>query len=1024
MNKIISKLYLLTIVAVLQTFNCAAQLPQIGTWYFTWYSKNFEAIWTRNFGVNAIDQFLADVDGDGFDDIVVVEANGMWNAKLSTADHPLNPYGQRHFTTIVSLYSNSFGLTANQRFITDIDNDGDLDLVAFTKSTGTWEVVLNTAGKGQPIPVDSKPQSWIINHGNETTNATAHLADINGDYLPDAVISYIDASKPNRLYVNCALNSGSGFFGAGAGGTFQAPTIWKWMDQNFTESTVDKVFIKDFSNGGKADICVYCKTTGNFYVQTNTILKNSFTITPTVSSGTIWVSGFAKKTSIGQGNNDVLASDVDGDGYCDIVNIEPRTTSYASTHAGIGIFGTIEKGAVWHKAINSHNKTFNTTPPPPAGYEPYFYEIANLRLNNQLDGYNHYDTLNQCFRRFDYGCGTECIPLLGKPHGKSNSISVLFYPFDGKWRIVNNWRLSSLENRWEAYENSIDEGDASKLRNANNSNYANCLNELPLNANGIAETYSSMDENVLNFHIESLVNAGFDFVIIDATNNILVDEETILQGAIKLVQSIKNYNAIHTKKLYYSFAIGGVNFGSGTGTTLDQNRNSIMKTELDIVNAFASGAGLNRAPFTSIPPGLNESFLINNATQKPLVVIYTWQQLWLDWQSKPAYTSYTDYKNILSFKHAQGANAQTDSWGWFNPTKIAGSDQNAWVGSTGNTNTMFVSPRKPYSIKNQRSGDAAGYSFIGQSIQFFKNDYLNSLSYRPDYVVVGCYNDYNEDNGFAPSNTEMCKLSDEKWFNPGTTTYNPYLFWNEAKQWNEALKLNWNFKSTSGGWVSDDTNKIQVSNSANGIIVEINDTTGYLKSAAGLYIDPASVLSIHLKVSTFTQLQNATVSLYWSEAGKPKSETMKATTSGSIDTNTTEFIIPLTASNWQNSINKDQIYININTLGKTIKVESVWFEPNPDYVRQPSTSIKNIPDNYFQDKIVCWFNKTNNQLNINSKTQIISQIQIYTIQGECIYNDKVTFEGKKTVQLHVLNPGIYLIQYLSSKKWHKKIAIF
>ena len=65
---------------------------------------------------------------------------------------------------------------------------------------------------------------------------------------------------------------------------------------------------------------------------------------------------------------------------------------------------------------------------------------------------------------------------------------------------------------------------------------------IPLGPNGIFETHDSLDEEVINYHLKVMSEADIDFIIMDQTNYIDVENRYINFGAMAMAKKIKVWN--------------------------------------------------------------------------------------------------------------------------------------------------------------------------------------------------------------------------------------------------------------------------------------------------------------------------------------------------------------------------------------------------------------------------------------------------------------------------------------------------
>jgi hypothetical protein len=191
----------------------------------------------------------------------------------------------------------------------DVDNDGDLDVIAANYGGSTASVRLNagngTFSAGQEISVGSLPESIA-------------MGDIDGDGDLDLIVSNGSFSGPA---LNVRFNSGSGFFSNG---------------QSIPSNTYYKVVLGDVDGDGDLDILALDGSTNAVSVYLN-INVSSGTFTPS-SQGSV---------SVGNGAFDLAISDIDNDGDLDLLTANDNiNTVSVRLNNGSGTFSGGQEVAV------------------------------------------------------------------------------------------------------------------------------------------------------------------------------------------------------------------------------------------------------------------------------------------------------------------------------------------------------------------------------------------------------------------------------------------------------------------------------------------------------------------------------------------------------------------------------------------------------------------------------------------------------------------------------------------------------
>ncbi|MCP5073042.1 MAG: VCBS repeat-containing protein [Rhodobacteraceae bacterium] len=256
--------------------------------------------WVGNFGYNAggwrVDKhprFMADVNGDGRDDVV-----GFGDRGVLVSRSVFNPRSPGFVFEQPSKWVGGFGYSAggwrvdkHPRFMADVNGDGKDDVVGFGNS-GVW-VSLSTGTAFQA------PSKWIgafgYNAGGwRVAKHPRFMADVNGDDKDDVV-----GLGDKGYWVS--LSTGSGF---------EAPSLWLDDPNEEKDWLRGKIprFMADVDGDGKDDAVLYA------YAGVLALLSSG--------SGFGWSSSqsnYGHATGWRNEKHPRFVSDVNGDGKDDVV---------------------------------------------------------------------------------------------------------------------------------------------------------------------------------------------------------------------------------------------------------------------------------------------------------------------------------------------------------------------------------------------------------------------------------------------------------------------------------------------------------------------------------------------------------------------------------------------------------------------------------------------------------------------------------------------------------------------------------
>jgi hypothetical protein len=264
----------------------------------------------------------------GVQDIVTLSTDGILT--LMTNDgkgHYANTYSN---TSMTATWVNASGA-----FVADINGDGWPDIVSGDSYSAGYIVWLNK-GNGTfadavrttvTIPAAMAPTGFTVR-----TNGFA-MGDIDGDGKPDIVIAlniYQYSTTDYRLYLGVLKGNGDG--------TFQAP-VYNSMLNIRAQSQIGSIQLADMHNSGKLDVVVnvWRYTSSSAGVGAFAVATNTGSITPGVipmPPSSQWVTASMTRGSLFQ------VVDLDGDGNKDVLSTPGVNNVYLYKGDGAGNFGS------------------------------------------------------------------------------------------------------------------------------------------------------------------------------------------------------------------------------------------------------------------------------------------------------------------------------------------------------------------------------------------------------------------------------------------------------------------------------------------------------------------------------------------------------------------------------------------------------------------------------------------------------------------------------------------------------------
>ncbi len=255
---------------------------------------------------------VADVDGDGYPDVIVSNGNDMDSQRVEVYS------GGFPLPSTVPSWSSSVLQYHGHLALGDVDGDGDLDMAVagFSGYYAGWgrqvnTLYINTGGGFAPYP------AWVSDSGRCFGVASG---DVNGDGLADFLFScgndYSSDPEPARLYVS-------------DGSTLVGP-VWQTPDSVYS---LGAKFL-DVDNDGDLDLFL------GLSPGRHRLYLNYGGVLDTVP---VWESarpGFANQIAVG---------DVNGDGWLDVVvaNTFQGTPDSSRVEVYLNVGGTLDTLPAW-----------------------------------------------------------------------------------------------------------------------------------------------------------------------------------------------------------------------------------------------------------------------------------------------------------------------------------------------------------------------------------------------------------------------------------------------------------------------------------------------------------------------------------------------------------------------------------------------------------------------------------------------------------------------------------------------------
>ena len=277
----------------------------------------------------------------------------------------------------------------------------------------------------------------------------------------------------------------------------------------------------------------------------------------------------------------------------------------------------------------------------------------------------------------------------------------------------------------------------------------------PLLPDGTYGKYKSVDEKVINFHLQEMADAQIDFIIMDQTNNI--DNGTLNTASVKVAKTIWKWNDVAGNRT--------IKYCSGIGAYATKDNMAHIESEAQKLYER----------YIQKDWGTEEDHVYVDG--KPLLIIYNDYFTEAEWKSyqKSHNTPYCD-KFTIRFAKGHVRQGQKGYWGW--------------VMADGPQINEEIAVMMPGWYKVAKEGDGFGNSnlpYVYRNRGKFYEDSWKTLlksDIVPDFVVINSFNEYAEHTAVFTAKTDLfpSNYGIERWLD-SSGKENPSLYWDLTKQY-------------------------------------------------------------------------------------------------------------------------------------------------------------------------------------------------------------------------------------------------
>lgn len=284
----------------------------------------------------------------------------------------------------------------------------------------------------------------------------------------------------------------------------------------------------------------------------------------------------------------------------------------------------------------------------------------------------------------------------------------------------------------------------------------------PLLPDGTYGKYSSLNNEIINFHLKEIADAQIDFIILDQTNDI--DNGMLNSASLKTAKLIQAWNKVEgNRTIKYCSAIGAFATKDNMGH-IESEAKKLYERYINVKHGWGSPE--------------NHVYVDG----KPLMVIFNCVFTEEEWNEYQA-THDTPYCDRFTIRYSTGHVKEGEKGMW------------GWCMQDGPQIDEDVAVMMPGWYKIAREGEPYGKPWhpyvYRQRGKFYADSWKELLQSNivPDFVVINSFNEYAEHTGVFTAKTDLfpANYGIERWLDADGKE-NPSMYWDMTKEYISKFK--------------------------------------------------------------------------------------------------------------------------------------------------------------------------------------------------------------------------------------------